>query len=208
MWRPAADRGWDDGGFSLVEVVVAAVVLMVVLLPVADLLTTTSQVVAGSQFRVQAQDLATADLVAAQSLAGSEPAMFVADFGAGSSPGIAGPPVQLDQAADSGGSLQWSTADPQATTVQGQHYQVVADGGWCTTASSTPTSTSTQWGTSGTGPPAFVVVVLAAWGRPQAGTDIMAEPHVVDSGAIRPPAGWELPQEPSSFFAWCPAGLS
>lgn len=194
---PAIPERYEDG-FSLIEVLVALVVLIAILLPVGDLLTTTSQVVAGSQYRNQAQDLAAGTLSGIESAAEGEPATFTADFGSADSPGFfLNSTVVVAQAT---GTSQWNLNNPTMTNQGSMQWTLYANGGWC----ATPGAGGGSWGTSGSGPPAFVVAVMASWGR---ATDPsgLARPHVVDIGSFVPSAGWSLTSTPT--FAYCPAAL-
>lgn len=197
-WGEPVRRAGDDTGFSLVEVLVALVVLIAILLPVGDLLTTTSQVVAGSQFRDQAQDLASATLSAIEAAADAQPSSFAAAFGSSGSPGfVVEDTVRVVQATGTG---QWNLGNPEVDNQGAVQWTVYANGGWC----ATPGAGGGSLGTSGSGPATYEVAVLASWGAAGAPTGL-ARSHVIDITSFVPPTGWSLSTAPAT--AYCPAAL-
>lgn len=202
-------RGAGDEGFSLVEVLVAMVVLLVVLLPVGSLLITSSNVIAASQFRTQAQGIASQELAAVQLAADGQATAFTTmPFS-----GLPSLTPALVPPTGTGGSVAWNqSATPLTETVDHEQYTVYVDGDWC--AVTTTSGAASYTNAVGTTPPeslAFVAAVDVLWDHTTLPTGTGPGTHYVLIGAVQPPGGWTgLPAGglPASDVDQCPAGLS
>lgn len=185
------------------------VVLLVVLLPVGSLLITSSNVIADSQFRTQAQGIASQELAAVQLAADGQASSFTTmPFS-----GLSSLTPPLVAPTSSGGAVSWDqSATPLEETVDHEQYAVYVDGDWCAVTPSSGASTYTNG--SGTTPPsalAFVVAVDVLWDHTTLATGTGPGTHYVLVGAVQPPGGWTgLPSGglPAGDVDACPAGLS
>lgn len=179
------------------------VVLVVVLLPVGGLLITTSQVIATSRFRVQAEGVAAKELAAIQTFADSDASAFTSTLPfatlSDTTPSIE-PPTS---------TTTWSSASQTTDTLDSETYTITVDGDWCAILSGTGTSGSLGTSASSTSSVAFVVAIDVLWGPHTTVANETGGDHLVDVSTILPPGGWQLPTGglTSSDMSDCPAGL-
>lgn len=193
----------DQAGFSLIEVIIALAVLLAILLPVGNLLITSGSVIANSQFRGTADEVASSDIAQLQSIAvnanGVTPPFTTSNIAN----------LALPVSTPSGTtSPSWPTfTSPPTVTLNNEVYTEYIVGDWCGVAGTSPNN---KWQATASGNVVFVVAVKVVWGT-EPSTSAKTGASVVAYGALPQQTWWSVPTASDGAggsTTLCPVGLS